>query len=111
MFAVDKFFSFFLCCDNKFFFYKASSVNEKTIITALTHLRNSIDNLHVTVSKIYVATCHLEETPENSIGIPTLPLTSMEAFYELEDFNLDEEKKLIMVRKCFSSFLYRKYLL
>ncbi|XP_070170894.1 uncharacterized protein [Polyergus mexicanus] len=57
-----------------------ASFNERTIMAA-SDLR-SIDKLYVTIIKIYTATCHPEETLENSIGIPTLPLASMEEFYK-----------------------------
>lgn len=67
-------------------------------MAAINDLRNRIDKLHVTIIKIYTATCHPEETFENSIRMPTLPLTSMETFNEWENFLLDEEKKLIMVK-------------
>jgi len=105
--AINKFFFFFLCYDNHFS-TKIAGFNERTIIAAISDLRSRIDRLHVTITKIYVATCHPEETPENSIGIPILPLTSMEAFYEWENFNLDEEKKLIMVKIKFSLSLVLK---
>lgn len=71
-------------------------------MAAISDLRNRIDNLYVTVTQIYIATCHPAETLHNSIGIPTLPLTSMEDFRLWEDIILDEEKKLTMVRKYFS---------
>lgn len=75
-------------------------------MAAISDLRSRIDKLHVTIIKIYTATCHPEETLENSIRIPALPLTSMEEFYKWEDFNLDEEKKLIIVRKYFFLFYF-----
>lgn len=78
-------------------------------MTAISDLRSRIDKLHITVMKIYTITCQPEETLNNSIGIPTLPLISMEAFNEWEEFNLDEEQKLIMVSKYFLSPLFKKY--
>ncbi|KYN08252.1 hypothetical protein ALC62_00763, partial [Cyphomyrmex costatus] len=76
-----------------------SGFNERTIMAAISDLRNRIDKLHVTIIKIYTATCHPEEILENPIlGIPTLPLTSMEEFNKWEECNLNEEKKLIMIR-------------
>lgn len=97
----------FSCCQqfivyyvNKIYFHKIG-FNERTIMAAITDLRSRIDRLHGIVTKIYIATCHPEETLEKSIGIPTLPLTSMEAFYKWEDFILEEDNKLIIVRKYF----------
>lgn len=67
----------------------------------MNDIRSRLDKLHVTVLKIYTATCHPEEIDDNSIGIQNLPLASLEAFNEWENFNLDEEKKLIVVKKYF----------
>ncbi|XP_071578666.1 uncharacterized protein [Temnothorax nylanderi] len=78
---------------------KSSGFNERTIMAGISDLRKRIDNLHVTLVKIYTATCHPEETFKNfDFGIPTLPFTSVEEFYKWEDCHLDEEKKLIMIR-------------
>lgn len=88
------------------FVYKIATVDIKTIMTAISDLRNRIDTLHVTVRKIYTATCHPIETLENSTtNIPTLPLTSIEEFWKWEDYILDEENKLMIVRKYLTSLL------
>lgn len=62
-------------------------------MAAISDLRNRIDRLHVTVVKIYNATCHPENIPENSIGIPILPFTSIDTFNEWESSNVHEDKK------------------
>lgn len=75
-------------------------------MAAISDLRNRIDTLHVTVRKIYTATCHPIETLEKSTtNIPTLPLTSIEVFWKWIDYILDEENKLMIVRKYLISFL------
>ncbi|XP_025162275.1 uncharacterized protein LOC112590339 isoform X2 [Harpegnathos saltator] len=68
-------------------------------MAAISDLRNRIDKLQGMVTQIYIATCHPAETLDNSIGIPTLPVISMEDFCVWEDFILQEEKKLIMIRQ------------
>lgn len=75
--------------------------NERTIMAAIRDLRDRVDKLHVITTKIYTATCTSAEMYGNIAGIPTLPLTSMGQFRNWEDFLVDEENKLIMVRKYF----------
>lgn len=82
--------------------YTIAGLNETSIMAAISDLRNRIDKLQGMMTQIYIATCHPAETLDNSIGIPTLPVISMEDFCVWEDFILEEEKKLIMVRKYFS---------
>lgn len=49
-------------------------------MAAICDLRSRIDKLQVTVTQIYIATCHPAETFDNSVGIPILPVTSMTDF-------------------------------
>lgn len=92
------------------FVYKIAGCNERTIMAAINNLRDRIDNLHTTVMKIYAATCNPIETSKNFAGISTLPLISMEEFHKWENFVVDEEKKLIMVRNYFiCRLMFLKY--
>jgi len=71
-------------------FFKIAGLNEKFIMAAISDLRVPLD-LQGIVTQIYIAMCHSVETLDNSVGAPTLPLSSMEDFHTWKDFIKDEE--------------------
>jgi len=78
-------------------------------MAAINDLRARIDILHVTITKIYTATCSPVETPDNLIGIPTLPLISMRELNNYENFLSQEENKLMMVKDILFLITFRKH--
>jgi len=91
------------------FVLKITEIGGRTIMAAINDLRARIDILHVTITKIYTATCSPVETPDNLIGIPTLPLISMRELNNYENFLSQEENKLMMVKDILFLITFRKH--